>query len=378
MRKDRNQFTNIILILTILCSLGLSACGGGGGGGGDGDGKVTPESTTWIIGDMVIQGGCHATGEIDTYSITIVQQLPGNEITITNDDKHESIKGTRTGNSISAKGTLNNDDGSTTTLDFNLTVSPDGKTISGTYTMTHSVGPCTDTDQISGTLSENGNLSGEWKGYRTTDGQAEEGPDLELFIQTGNDIVIMFYDDHEKVIVTQTGKLDGKNISISFVSPHGGDTITGTGTINNNNNSMSGTWTSTDGSSGTWRAVKFQGYTLTPKMTWLEAENLAVSLGGHLVTINDRNEELWLKSKFGTNEYFWIGFNDLSEEGNWQWISGEPVVYTNWWSGEPNNTGSHGEPENAAIMNWGGDGGYGDGWNDNSENNKFRGIVELE
>jgi hypothetical protein len=47
-------------------------------------------------------------------------------------------------------------------------------------------------------------------------------------------------------------------------------------------------------------------------------------------------------------------------------------------SGEPNNTGSHGEPENAAIMNWGGDGGYGDGWNDNSENNKFRGIVELE
>jgi hypothetical protein len=33
MRVNRNQFNNIIVTITILCSLGLSACGGGGPGG---------------------------------------------------------------------------------------------------------------------------------------------------------------------------------------------------------------------------------------------------------------------------------------------------------------------------------------------------------
>ena len=36
MRVNRNQFNNIMVTITILCSLGLSACGGGGGGGDGG------------------------------------------------------------------------------------------------------------------------------------------------------------------------------------------------------------------------------------------------------------------------------------------------------------------------------------------------------
>ncbi|MHA2333120.1 MAG: right-handed parallel beta-helix repeat-containing protein [Candidatus Hodarchaeales archaeon] len=35
----------------------------------------------------------------------------------------------------------------------------------------------------------------------------------------------------------------------------------------------------------------------------------------------------------------WIGFTDEQSEGNWQWITGESVSYTNWESGEPNDSG---------------------------------------
>ena len=35
---------------------------------------------------------------------------------------------------------------------------------------------------------------------------------------------------------------------------------------------------------------------------------------------------------------FWLGFNDNASEGNWVWSSGEASTYTNWNSGEPNNS----------------------------------------
>ncbi len=122
-------------------------------------------------------------------------------------------------------------------------------------------------------------------------------------------------------------------------------------------------------------------YRLTPSLSWQKAEALAVEWGGHLVTINDRGEELWLRDNFGSNEHLWTGFNDITTEGQWKWVSGEPVTYTNWWAGEPNNQSAEGEAEDAMIMNWGGGMGgtyyYGDGWNDNSINNDYRGIVEV-
>jgi len=81
---------------------------------------------------------------------------------------------------------------------------------------------------------------------------------------------------------------------------------------------------------------------------WFTAENNAVALGGHLVTINDAAEQDWLIATFGTKLHYWIGFNDIGTEGNWVWVSGEPVTYTNWMDGEPNNWAE----EDVAVMNW--------------------------
>ena len=78
--------------------------------------------------------------------------------------------------------------------------------------------------------------------------------------------------------------------------------------------------------------------------TWEEAEANAKKLGGHLVTINDKEEWDWFKSEFTSSKYgyeesfgtqpngwnypdgevqFWIGLHDSISEGQHQWVSGE-------------------------------------------------------
>ena len=77
--------------------------------------------------------------------------------------------------------------------------------------------------------------------------------------------------------------------------------------------------------------------------TWAAAEATAISAGGHLVTINDLAESDWVHLNFGnisgTDRRSWIGFNDEASEGTFVWSSGEPVAFTNWNAGEPNNSG---------------------------------------
>ncbi|MBF2073641.1 MAG: DUF4347 domain-containing protein [Synechococcales cyanobacterium C42_A2020_086] len=77
-------------------------------------------------------------------------------------------------------------------------------------------------------------------------------------------------------------------------------------------------------------------YLLTdPNLDWDQAQAAAQRLGGNLVTINDAEEEAWLQQTFGTQERFWIGLNDRDNEGQFRWVSGEPITYTNWQPGAP-------------------------------------------
>lgn len=116
-------------------------------------------------------------------------------------------------------------------------------------------------------------------------------------------------------------------------------------------------------------------YALTsPGLAWIDAEAEAVAWGGHLVTINNQDEQDWLANTFPYADYpgLWIGINDVTEEGVWEWLSGEPVTYTNWAPGEPNNRGGFGEEEDAAVMNWNS---YGQ-WNDVPVSDSRMGIME--
>jgi hypothetical protein len=78
-------------------------------------------------------------------------------------------------------------------------------------------------------------------------------------------------------------------------------------------------------------------YRSNGSMTWTAARQACVNMGGHLVTITSAGENNFV---FNTWPSGWIGFTDEVVEGQWRWVTGESVVYTNWNWGEPNNVGN--------------------------------------
>lgn len=68
-----------------------------------------------------------------------------------------------------------------------------------------------------------------------------------------------------------------------------------------------------------------------------DAISQASSEGAYLVSINDEAEQQWLERVFPPHPTL-IGLNDIANEGEWRWHSGEPVTYTNWARHEPHDT----------------------------------------
>ncbi len=124
---------------------------------------------------------------------------------------------------------------------------------------------------------------------------------------------------------------------------------------------------------GTLATYNGHEYLLTnASKTWVEAQAEAIALGGNLVTVNDGAEEAWLQQTFGTTESFWIGLTDEAVEGQFQWVSGEALGYTNWAPGQPDNYLLAGG-EDYVALNFR----TTQKWNDASSTQKYRGIIEL-
>ena len=77
---------------------------------------------------------------------------------------------------------------------------------------------------------------------------------------------------------------------------------------------------------------------LEPGNRSLSAE-VAQSLGGELVSVDDSSENQWIVSTFtswnGTPRNLWIGLSDSMKEGFWQWDATQPSWYRNWARSEP-------------------------------------------
>jgi hypothetical protein len=127
-----------------------------------------------------------------------------------------------------------------------------------------------------------------------------------------------------------------------------------------------GTFTGSTGGSGTFsimpdvpldtRVNPANGHTyhLLRGGSWTTAEATAVSLGGHLATVDDQAEHDWISAQWhnwqGTDVDLWIGLNDAAVEGTFVWVDGTPVGYTNWDQNEPND-GAGGEDYAAMRKN---------------------------
>jgi hypothetical protein len=138
-----------------------------------------------------------------------------------------------------------------------------------------------------------------------------------------------------------------------------------------------------DGDTATFankRAYSHNGhyYVLTfAAKNWNDAQAEAAALGGNLVTINSQAEQDFLKRTLLSDDHrfdiYWIGLNDNAVEGAFEWASGEPVTYTNWGPGEPNDAFPG---EDAAVINWYPEQNHG-AWNDYFTDQLLYGIVEL-
>jgi len=99
-------------------------------------------------------------------------------------------------------------------------------------------------------------------------------------------------------------------------------------------------------------------YTIVEGPSWTQAEANSVKLGGHLVTLNDKQEDEFVFGSFiknsaptSYNDHLWIGLSDVAREGDYRWVSGEPLVYNNL---DPlNYSETHAEDRQDWVLYWG-------------------------
>ncbi|XP_032998408.1 hepatic lectin-like [Lacerta agilis] len=94
------------------------------------------------------------------------------------------------------------------------------------------------------------------------------------------------------------------------------------------------------------------------KATWHIAESQCAQRNSSLVVIHDEAKQNFLKSQT-RNERYWIGLNDIDEEGEWRWIDGTNYLnsYKNWRPGQPSD---YQNKEDCAEIHLSGE------WNDES------------
>ncbi len=101
--------------------------------------------------------------------------------------------------------------------------------------------------------------------------------------------------------------------------------------------------------------------------TWQAAQANCQANGGHLAVINNATENAFLANIL-TLQSAWIGLSDAGSEGNFSWVNGQPLSYTNWYPGQPNNY--NGSQDYVEMLNTG-------LWNDQYNHYALEYIMEI-
>jgi hypothetical protein len=96
---------------------------------------------------------------------------------------------------------------------------------------------------------------------------------------------------------------------------------------------------------------------------WSDARSYCVGKGAVLATIASDTEQAAVIAAVPMGRY-WIGINDITNEGTFVWADGSSATYRNFGSGNPSDTG--GSEDCGEIINLVQNFDYYGGWNDNS------------
>ncbi|XP_024241611.2 brevican core protein [Oncorhynchus tshawytscha] len=96
---------------------------------------------------------------------------------------------------------------------------------------------------------------------------------------------------------------------------------------------------------------KFMGFCyrhFTKRQGWEVAEQHCRMCGGHLISVMTPEEQDYINDKY--KEYQWMGLNDRTIEGDFRWSDGNPLLYENWYRGQPDSYFLSGE--DCVVMVW--------------------------
>ncbi|KAM4550479.1 brevican core protein-like isoform 1-T1 [Fundulus diaphanus] len=96
---------------------------------------------------------------------------------------------------------------------------------------------------------------------------------------------------------------------------------------------------------------KFHGFCyrhFSQRQSWEVAERHCRTQGAHLVSIMTPEEQDYINSNY--KEYQWTGLNDKTVEDDFRWSDGNPLLYVNWYRGQPDSYFLSGE--DCVVMVW--------------------------
>jgi hypothetical protein len=133
-------------------------------------------------------------------------------------------------------------------------------------------------------------------------------------------------------------------------------------------------WTVAEGGNGHW----YMG--VNDFATWSTASSNAQQQGGYLATCTTVEENTFVQAVRDADTTLggaWIGLVQLPEgsepNGGWQWVTGEPLNWTNWTAGQPNNSANNGAEADYGEMCC-----DSDGWGDWANGQAIPYIIEWD
>ncbi|KAK9526739.1 hypothetical protein VZT92_015422 [Zoarces viviparus] len=96
---------------------------------------------------------------------------------------------------------------------------------------------------------------------------------------------------------------------------------------------------------------KFHGFCyrhFSQRLSWEVAEQHCRMLGAHLVSVITPEEQSYINNNY--KEYQWTGLNDKTIEDDFRWSDGNPMLYENWYKGQPDSFFLSGE--DCVVMVW--------------------------